>query len=98
MFLGALRINDYDIAERFAEHFENKILNIVTQISIDPNVYNGRTKLISNKFNFMTSHNILKAVSAIKLKNSEGDDRIPQRILIDGISIACILGLFNSKV
>ena len=35
----------------------------------------------------MTSDNILKAVSSIKMKNSEGDDRIPQRIIIDGISL-----------
>ena len=35
----------------------------------------------------MTEENILKAVRSIKLKNSEGQDRIPQRIIIEGIPI-----------
>ena len=34
----------------------------------------------------MTSPNIRKALLGLKLKNSEGYDRIPQRILLDGIS------------
>ena len=87
MFLGTLKVEENDIPERFAEHLESKVASIVTQISIDPNVYNGITRLISNEMNFMTNDNILKAVSSIKMKNSEGDDRIPQRIIIDGINI-----------
>ena len=37
--------------------------------------------------NFMTSHNILRAVKSIKMKNCEGENRIPQRIMIDGIEV-----------
>ena len=33
---------------------------------------------------FMTSLNILECNDGLKLKNTEGYDRIPQRILIDG--------------
>ena len=36
--------------------------------------------------NFMTPSNVLKAMKEIKLKNSEGEDRIPQRILVDGMN------------
>ena len=35
----------------------------------------------------MTSENVLKAMKEIKVKNSEGWDRIPQRILIDGMEM-----------
>ena len=35
---------------------------------------------------FMTSDDILKCIKDIKIKNTEGYDRIPQRIIVDGIS------------
>ena len=50
-------------------------------------VYNGTRKIAGTETNFMTAENIVKAVKLIKMKNSEGDDRIPQRILIDGLSV-----------
>ena len=34
---------------------------------------------------FMTRDNIRECVSEIKIKNTEGYDRIPQRILVDGV-------------
>ena len=40
-----------------------------------------------NDTNFMTMENVLKAIKEIKLKNSEGWDRISQRIFIDGMEI-----------
>ena len=60
---------------------------MVRRISIDQNVYNGRRRINGEEVNFMSAENIIKAVQSIKMKNSEGSDRIPQRILIDGISI-----------
>ena len=46
----------------------------------------------------MTSTNILRAVKSIKMKNCEGEDRIPQRILIEGIVVllAPLTALFKS--
>ena len=35
----------------------------------------------------MTADNIVTAVKSLKIKNCEGHDRIPQRILVDGIEI-----------
>ena len=70
-----------------AEFFESKINNLISNATIDPNVYNGLPKIRSAEINFMTSENVLKAMKEIKVKNSEGWDRIPQRILIDGMEM-----------
>ena len=46
---------------------------------------------------FMTRNNILEYIDGLKLKNTEGNDRIPQRILIDGRDslIEPLLNLFK---
>jgi hypothetical protein len=46
---------------------------------------------------FMSSKDILECLKSIKIKNCEGYDRIPQRILNDGADhlIAPLTGLFN---
>ena len=46
----------------------------------------------------MTDINILKAVKLIKVKNSEGHDRTPQRLIIDGIELLLkpLSKLFNN--
>ena len=62
-------------------------MGLVANISVEPNVYNGRNKIQCNDKNFMISENIVKAVKSIKMNNAEGEDRIPQRVLIDGISV-----------
>ena len=35
--------------------------------------------------NFMRAENVIKAMKTLKVKNCEGPDQIPQRILIDGV-------------
>ena len=87
MFKNNEEIHINDIPECFAEHFAGKIANIVAKIGIDDQVFNGTRKLWKADQNFMKSENIVKAVQSIKMKNAEGEDRIPQRILIDGISV-----------
>ena len=46
---------------------------------------------------FTTRSNILECIDSLKLKNTEGYDRIPQRILIDGrdFSIEPLSNLFE---
>ena len=46
----------------------------------------------------MQKEHILQAVKSIKMKNSEGNNGIPQRVLIDGISklISSLTILFDS--
>ena len=87
MFKNAVEVDENEIPESFAEYFASKISSLMVNIAIDPNVYNGNRRITSTEENFMTSQNILRAVQSIKMKNAEGGDRIPQRILIDGISV-----------
>ena len=87
MYKENVEIHRNDIPECFAEHFSRKISDLLANIEIDDQVFNGTRKLWKAEQNFMTSENIVKAVQSIKMKNAEGEDRIPQRILIDGISI-----------
>ena len=63
------------------------LLDTASTTSIDNNVYNGSKKINEQNKNFMSEVNIRKSILSLKLKNSEGYDRIPQRILIDGMSI-----------
>ena len=63
-----------------------KIKIIVNDNKIDKeNVYNGTKKIISQNENFVTADNMISVVKTIKIKNCKGHDRIPQRIIIDGI-------------
>ena len=52
--------------------------------NIDPNVYNGRNKVIENDKMFMNELVIHDCVMSLEIKNSKGFDSIPQRILVDG--------------
>ena len=87
IFLDNVKISQNDAPEAFASHFESKINKIVEECRISNSVYNGRNKINVPDLNFMSEENILKVVKTLKVKNSEGHDRIPQRILIDGIDI-----------
>ena len=72
------------ISERFAEFFEKKVGDIVKETVVNPRVFNGGQKIYAESSAFMTRDNILECMNGLKLKNTEGYDRIPQRILIDG--------------
>ena len=79
-------VSNENLAEEFATMFEKKIQDIVAETTIDNSVYNGVRKVTVEDKNFMTGFNIRNAILSLKLKNSEGYDRIPQRILLDGVS------------
>ena len=86
MNLNGLPIANEDLAEEFVGMMEKKIADIVQSTAIDAEVYNGTRKITDNNKNFMSIENIRNAIQSLKLKNSEGYDRIPQRILIDGMT------------
>ena len=48
-------------------------------------VYNGKFKVICEDKMFMTQSDVKECVLSIKIKNCESFDRIPQRIIVDGI-------------
>ena len=78
-----------DIAEVFAGFFDKKVVGIVESTMVDPGVYNGRQKIFAEDAMFMTGERILECIKGLKIKNTEGYDRIPQRIIIDGGMVLC---------
>jgi hypothetical protein len=92
-------VTGYDVCESFAKFFEAKVNDIVKDTIIDPTVHSGVRRIYANDNMFMTRENIINSVKSLKIKNSEGYDRIPQRVLIDGLEILIEpLTIFFSKV
>ena len=87
MYLNEVEIATNDLPDAFAHFFDEKIKKIVNETLIDPDVYNGKKKINSQNFDFMSATDVMTAVKSLSIKNCEGHDRIPQRILIDGIEI-----------
>ena len=86
-----------ELPDAFAKYFKNKVDLIISENKVDDNVYNGKQKIKSNCINFMTPNYVIEALKSIKIKNCEGYDRIPQRILVDGIKYlaAPLMKLFS---
>ena len=97
MSINGIQILNEDLAEQFACMFEKKITDTASTTAIEDNVYNGSQKVYEQNKNFRSECNIRKAILSLKLKNSEGFDRIPQRMLLDGISLLIepFMKLFN---
>ena len=88
--LNNIKLNPKDRAQAFANYFKEKVQTIVDSSKISSNVYNGKKLMASPPSPFMSSANILECLKDIKIKNSEGFDRIPQRILADGAEFLLI--------
>ena len=69
----------------FSDYFETKNQDIAGEIEIDGEVYNGTRKLNVESANFKTEKIIEDEIKSLKIKNSEGFDRVPQRILVNGV-------------
>ena len=88
MFINGAKIGSNDLEEAFADFFESKVKHLSDNTIVNVNIYNGMRKLSQiDEFNFMNEPNVRKAMESLKLKNAEGHDRIPQRLLIDGAEI-----------
>ncbi len=72
--------------DTFAKYFRSKVDDIVKESVINNSVYNGKRKVNSTCENFMTFENVEKCMLTLKTKNTEAFDRIPQRILRDGVA------------
>ena len=83
MSLDGELIKEKNKPDVFAHFFEKKIKN-VNSVCNDL-VYNGKRKVVCDEYMFMTPKNIEECLKSIKVKNCEGHDRIPQRILVDGV-------------
>ncbi len=97
LFANNVMIVESKTADAFASHFDSKIRDIVSETIIEADVYNGTRKVFSGVNNFMCKHHIMECLLSLKCKNSEGFDRIPQRILKDGAEILInpLTAIFN---
>ena len=84
MFKNNVPIDDENLPDEFAEFFKSKVQNIVTEQTINNNLFNGTQKINSIEVDFMKENDVFKAMQTLKIKNCEGHDRIPLRILADG--------------
>ena len=85
------------VASAFGDMFTKKVKLIVDSTIINPQVHNGNQKILQYHNPAITAIDILECVKSLKIKNCEGFDRIPQRILSEGINslIAPLTGLFK---
>ena len=72
------------MSENFATFYEKKVADLVSSTRVNPLVHDGSKKMVAENSDFMTRKNIIECINGLKLKNTEGYDRIPQRILING--------------
>ena len=87
MTINNLPIESKELPEVFADFFLNKVNSIVNQQHISDTVHNGHRKIWTVDHHFMSIDKIVEAVKSLKNKKCEGHDRIPQKILVDGIEI-----------
>ena len=87
MNLGGLEINESNLSDAFVDFFDQKVKNIVNSCKVEDDVYNGKKKIFTGSKNFISSTSVMNALKSIKIKNSEGYDRIPQRIFNEAKSI-----------
>ena len=80
MNLGGLEINESNLSDAFVDFFDQKVKNIVNSCKVEDDVYNGKQKIFTGSKNFISSTSVMNALKSIKIKNSKGYDRIPQRI------------------
>ena len=95
MTLHGTEIITKNLPDAFAKFFNDKTVSNNT--SVEDSVYNGKRKVLSPEIMFMTQEYIKECIKSIKVKNCEGHDRIPQRIIVDGVDhlTAPITNLFS---
>ena len=75
------------LPDRFASYFHNKIATLLEGVNIDENIHNGFNKVNCSESDFMDLESVISCMKSLKSKNSEGFDRIPQKVLVDGVDI-----------
>ena len=85
MKIAGRSISEHERSDCFAAFFVNKVETITNETIVDQNVYNGVPKLVAGNQMFMSINEVENCIKCIKVKNCEGYDRIPQRVLIEGL-------------
>jgi hypothetical protein len=78
-------IPNNEVPDEFAKFFDTKVKNIVLSVNINEGVYNGTRKVNTENKMFMNMDSIRSVMESMKIKNSEGYDRIPQQIIKEGL-------------
>ena len=84
ILLKGIDVTGDEVSESFAGFFDKKVVGIVDSTSVNPGVHIGRRKFHTDSLMSMASHKILECIKSLKVKNTEGYNIIPQRIIIDG--------------
>ena len=72
MYMGSVPVPADRIAACFAEFFEAKVKNLVSNTGVDPNVENGIQKPVMEDGHCMTRERVYQCIKQLKVKNSEG--------------------------
>jgi hypothetical protein len=67
-----------EILNCFTNHFCNKIGNILNDVNINDDVYNGVKKVEALNKNSMDLQYVKECIASLKIKNTEGFNKIPQ--------------------
>ena len=89
LYLNNQKFRDTEIPDAFACFFKSKVDNITRECQINDEVYNGTRLMNTGDENFMSETNVMRCRTSLKIKNCEGVDRIPLRVLNDGARILC---------
>ena len=84
MTLGGVGVDVHERSDCFTKHFEQKVKTITENVTVTGQVYNGYRKVFAHEEMFRSINEVDKCIRSVKHKNSEGYDRIPQIILVDG--------------
>ena len=87
MFRDELEIDESSLSDEYASFFDQKIRNLVNHVEIDNQVYNGNQKVLSHNKMFIDQVSVKKCMLSLKNKKTEGMDRIPQCVLLDGADV-----------
>ena len=99
MELNGIIVKHDELPDAFAGFFKNKVDIISRECKVERDVYNGKKLCITVEKHFMLYNDVLESINAIKPKNSEGYDRIPQRIILDGVKyLAHPLSVLFNKI
>ena len=87
LFRNGLEIEEATISDEYASFFDQKIRGLVNQVVIDDHVFNGSQKVVSHTKMFMDLTSVKECLLSLKNKKTEGMDRIPQCVLLDGADV-----------
>ena len=86
LYFEGVELQNNNKPTAFGDLFFNKVKNITEQTLTNPNVYNGHIKITEHLDFTLGEKEVGESIKSLKTKNCEGFDRIPQRVLTDGIN------------